>query len=240
MSISFSQHEPTKRSVSAEIKRSKPEISQRSYDDEDEDDTEEVSFWSDQNAGPVDLNSIPPLNLKWEHSDAGKGTDSDAQGEAPGAGIEAASRREGDDDEEHFLSDWSRSPSPSAHPPIPTSKKDKLDWDPAQEMDVEAEEGEFAEFLSQVKGKDLDIVREEIDAEIRQLNKEKRNAQRDSEGMDQQVVAQIMVRDHCAHQALSLKISSCFCGCLGYHTSRHRWKLRLNVLLWSNSGFAKA
>ena len=171
-------------------------------DDEDYDnDMEEVTLGNSQNAEPVDLdlNFIPPLDLKREHLDAKQDTEGDAQSEALEAAVEASSGREEDDDDEQLFSDWSRSPSPSAHPPIPTSRKDKLDWDPAQEMDVEAEEGEFAEFLSQVKGRDLDTVREEIDAEIMQLNKEKKNAQRDSEDMNQQTVAQIMVRDCRAH-----------------------------------------
>jgi DNA excision repair protein ERCC-5 len=158
-----------------------------------------VPLGDGQNAEPVGLNSIPPLDLRQGHSDAKKGTESDAQDEALETDIEAASGREGDEEGGQFLSDWSRSQSPTALPPIPTSKKDKLDWDAAQEMDVEAEEGEFAEFLSQVKGKDLDTVREEIDAEIRQLNKEKKNAQRDSEEMNQQTVAQIMVCDCRTH-----------------------------------------
>ena len=152
----------------------------------------------DRDTGSVDPNFIPPLNLKREHSDAKPCAESDSQGEAFEAGVGAASGGEEDGDEEQFLSDWSRTPSPFAHSPIPTSEKDKIDWDPAHEMDVEAEEGEFAEFLSQVKGKDLDTVREEIDAEIMQLNKEKKSAQRDSDEVNQQMVAQIMVGDSCA------------------------------------------
>jgi len=198
MSNFFSQHEPIEVSVSAGIKRPKSEVSQISHEDED-DDMVEVPLGDDQNAEPVDINFVPPLDLKRKHSEAELSAKSYVQSEAPEAGAGAASGREEDDDSEGILSDWSRSPSPSAGPPIPTSTKDKLDWDPAQEIDVEAEEGEFAEFLSQVKGKDLITVREEIDAEIRQLNKEKKNAQRDSEEMNQQMVAQIMVRGFCAY-----------------------------------------
>jgi hypothetical protein len=191
MSIFISQHEQIERSVSAGIKRPKSEISPISHEDDDNN-MEEVSLGDSQNPEPVDLDFIPPLNLKWERLDAKQDTESDTKSEA-------VSGREGDDGDEHLISDWSRSPSPSARPPIPTSGKDRIDWDPAQEMDVEAEAGEFAEFLSQVKGKDLDTVREEIDAEIMQLNSEKKNAQRDSEEMNQQTVAQIMVRNCCAH-----------------------------------------
>jgi hypothetical protein len=198
MSIFISQHEQIERSVSAGIKRPKSEMSQISHDDGD-DDMEEVSLGDGQNAEPVDLDFIPPLDLRQEHLDVKQDTEGDTKNEALEVDVEAASSREEDDDEEQLISDWSRSPSPSARPSIPTSRKDKLDWDPVQEMDVEAEEGEFAEFLSQVKGKDLDTVREEIDAEIMQLNKEKKNAQRDSEEMNQQMVAQIMVRDRSVH-----------------------------------------
>lgn len=216
------------RPVSAGIKRPKSKIPQVPHEEDDGDDMEEVSLGDDQNGQPVDLNFIPPLHLKPEHSSAKQGTESDTQSEAL---VEGASGKEEDDDEGQLLSDWSRSPSPSARPPMPTPRKDKLDWDPVQEMDVEAEEGEFAEFLSQVKGKDLTTVREEIDAEIRQLNKEKKNAQRDSEEMNQQMVAQIMVRDFCTREETSLTAFSCYCAYLGYRTSRRQWKRRLSVQL---------
>ncbi|OSD06610.1 PIN domain-like protein [Trametes coccinea BRFM310] len=67
------------------------------------------------------------------------------------------------------------------------------DWDAAQELDPHAEEGEFARFLSQMKGKDIDAVRREIDEEIRELNKQKKNAMRDSEDITQQMISQIMI-----------------------------------------------
>jgi DNA excision repair protein ERCC-5 len=66
-------------------------------------------------------------------------------------------------------------------------------WDPAQEMDLEAEEGEFARFVSHVKGKNIEDVRREIDDEIKTLNQQKRAAMRDSEEITQQMIAQIMV-----------------------------------------------
>ena len=89
----------------------------------------------------------------------------------------------------------SRTPSPShdaqdlrlPSPPIAE------DWDAAEEMDVQAEEGEFARFISQVKGKDLSSVRKEIDDEIKALNEQKKVAMRDSEDITQQMVSQIMV-----------------------------------------------
>ena len=89
----------------------------------------------------------------------------------------------------------SRTPSPSheaqdLRPPSPPIAED---WDAAEEMDVQAEEGEFARFISQVKGKDLSSVRKEIDDEIKALNEQKKAAMRDSEDITQQMVSQIMV-----------------------------------------------
>jgi DNA excision repair protein ERCC-5 len=106
--------------------------------------------------------------------------------------------------EEHVISDWSRSPSPVADSLLATettaSKATTIEdsWDAAQEMDPHAEEGEFARFLSQVKGKDLDVVRHEIDEEIKTLNQQKKAAMRDSEDITQQMIAQIMVRSYYA------------------------------------------
>jgi DNA excision repair protein ERCC-5 len=105
-------------------------------------------------------------------------------------------------EEEHVISDWSRSPSPVADSlfatETPASKATTVEtsWDAAQEMDPHAEEGEFARFLSQVKGKDIDDVRREIDEEIKTLNQQKKAAMRDSEDITQQMIAQIMVRSY--------------------------------------------
>lgn len=97
---------------------------------------------------------------------------------------------------EEALFIWSRSPSPSgtyeigiARAPSPAG-----DWDAADEMDVHAEEGDFANFMAQVKGQDLDNVRREIDDEIRVLNHQRKAALRNSEDITQQMVSQIMVR----------------------------------------------
>lgn len=68
------------------------------------------------------------------------------------------------------------------------------DWDAAQEMDPQAEEGEYVRFMSQVRGKDLETVRREIDDEIRSLNQQRKVAMRDSEDITQQMISQIMVR----------------------------------------------
>ena len=89
----------------------------------------------------------------------------------------------------------SRTPSPSnevqdLRPSLPPIAEG---WDAAEEMDVQAEEGEFARFISQVKGKDLGSVRKEIDDEIKALNEQRKAAMRDSEDITQQMVSQIMV-----------------------------------------------
>ncbi|KAF7336705.1 PIN domain-like protein [Mycena venus] len=104
------------------------------------------------------------------------------------------SRTNLEEDDEH-LSGWSRSPSPvvgidqpqpRAPSPVPET------WDAAQEMDPAAEESEFVQFMSQVKGKDLDEVQQEIDDEIKVLNAQKKAAMRDSEDINQQMINQIM------------------------------------------------
>jgi len=93
--------------------------------------------------------------------------------------------------------EWSRSPSPVlGTTPEGTDQRTPAateTWDAAEEMDPHAEEGEFARFISQVKGKDLDAVRHEIDEEIRTLNQQKKAAMRDSEDITQQMISQIMV-----------------------------------------------
>jgi DNA excision repair protein ERCC-5 len=120
-------------------------------------------------------------------------------------------------EEEHVISDWSRSPSPVADSLFATetaaSKATTVEdsWDAAQEMDPHAEEGEFARFLSQVKGKDLDDVRREIDEEIKTLNQQKKAAMRDSEDITQQMIAQIMVR---SYDSVSFILSNTHC-CTG-------------------------
>ncbi|KAF8638337.1 hypothetical protein AX17_002357 [Amanita inopinata Kibby_2008] len=89
---------------------------------------------------------------------------------------------------------WSRSPSPAERTSDSAAPGLAMDdnWDAAQEMDPHAEEGEFAKFLSQVRGRDLDQVRREIHDEIESLNQQRKVAMRDSEDVTQQMVAQIM------------------------------------------------
>ncbi|KAL1696908.1 hypothetical protein GGG16DRAFT_120544 [Schizophyllum commune] len=82
-----------------------------------------------------------------------------------------------------------RLPSPS--PEQPDQPHD--DFDAAHEMDATVEEGEFARFLSQVKGRDLASVRSEIDDEITSLRQQRTAAMRAAEDVTQQMVAQIMI-----------------------------------------------
>ncbi|RDB26417.1 DNA repair protein rad13 [Hypsizygus marmoreus] len=99
------------------------------------------------------------------------------------------------EEEEQFIS-WSRSPSPSNElpgeiaTPLPPPAIDE--WDAAEEMDPQAEEGEYARFISQVKGKKIEDVRREIDDEIESLNQQRKAAMRDSEDVTQQMITQIM------------------------------------------------
>ncbi|XP_006459094.1 hypothetical protein AGABI2DRAFT_217997 [Agaricus bisporus var. bisporus H97] len=65
-------------------------------------------------------------------------------------------------------------------------------WDAAHEIDPNAEEGEYARFLSQVKGRNLNDVQKEIDDEIKILNDQRKAAMRDSEDITQQMISQIM------------------------------------------------
>ncbi len=99
--------------------------------------------------------------------------------------------------EEHDNDDpihWSRSPSPTGEVNGGASNQVvEQSWDAAEEMDPHAEESEFARFMSQVKGRDLEDVRREIDDEIETLNQQRKAAMRNAEDITQQMVAQIMV-----------------------------------------------
>ena len=137
------------------------------------------------------------------------------------------------------ISDWSRSPSPQPRSPAgeavsstPALTLDRSrglldaddsfdqglpgghdqehdDFDAAHEMDPDAEAGEFARWISQVKGRDLDDVRKEIEQEINGLRKEQRAAMRDSEDITGQMIAQIMVSLRNPSCCLSLSFWNC-------------------------------
>ncbi|KAI5122769.1 hypothetical protein M0805_009851 [Coniferiporia weirii] len=83
-------------------------------------------------------------------------------------------------------------PGSSGSKPDANTAPGDEDFDAANEMDVHEEAGEFARFAAQVKGKDLDSVRHEIDEEIRQLHQQRKVAMRDSEDVTQAMIAQIM------------------------------------------------
>ncbi|KAI6108074.1 PIN domain-like protein [Pisolithus sp. B1] len=100
------------------------------------------------------------------------------------------------EDDNDSIIEWSRSPSPAGAGVLPTLHPEATmveDWDAAQEMDPQAEEGEFARFVSQVKGRDIEVVRHEIDEEIRILNQQRKAALRDSDDITQQMISQIML-----------------------------------------------
>jgi DNA excision repair protein ERCC-5 len=102
-------------------------------------------------------------------------------------------------DSDHSAIEWSRSPSPVGGlstndvSAVERQTEKEESWDAAQEMDPHQEAGEFARFISQMKGKDLDTVKGEIDEEIRELNRQKKAAIRDSEDITQHMISQIMV-----------------------------------------------
>lgn len=88
----------------------------------------------------------------------------------------------------------------SSSSPVPSTSKLQENvlsveevFDAAEEMDIVAEEGDFAELVSQMKNQDLQTAQREIDEEIKQLNKQRKAAIRDSEDVTQHMISQIMV-----------------------------------------------
>lgn len=124
------------------------------------------------------------------------------------------------------------------HDEDPTTAVDvEEDWDAAQEMDPHAEEDEFARFVSEVKGRDLETVREEVDREINSLNQERKIAMRDSEDITQQMIAQIMVPTNLSGYLMLPELTTIYPTrrCSGFSVSRTlllQWKPRHNVLSW--------
>lgn len=106
------------------------------------------------------------------------------------------------------------------------------DWDAAQEMDPEGEEGEFASFMSQIKGRDINTVRDEIDEELKTLHKQKKAAMRDSEDITQQMISQIQVNSFLSsdvHHRSHTEICSSCSVYSEYHISLRPWRLKRNV-----------
>jgi DNA excision repair protein ERCC-5 len=89
-----------------------------------------------------------------------------------------------------------------------TEAADEEPWDAAHEIDPHAEEGEFARFLSQVKGRNLNDVQKEIDDEIKVLNDQRKAAMRDSEDITQQMISQIMASSRYINRGNSYLIKS--------------------------------
>lgn len=115
----------------------------------------------------------------------------------------ADQRSEATEDEEDSCSiAWSRSPSSAAlsRPPLQTeqsgeaipSEVEDEEADMARE-DMVAEEDDYARFMAQIKNRDLNEVRTEIDDEIRVLNSQNKVAMRDSDEITQAMIAQIQV-----------------------------------------------
>jgi DNA excision repair protein ERCC-5 len=109
-----------------------------------------------------------------------------------------------DDDEDVDRLEWSRSPSPVRKPRPPLAPEISADSIPSEvdneveedegEMareDMVAEEDDYARFMAQIKNRDLNEVRTEIDDEIRVLNSAKKVAMRDSDEITQGMIAQI-------------------------------------------------
>jgi len=139
--------------------------------------------------------------------------------------------------DDEVLTDWSRSPSPdfgvTSQAPEQSQKPIAADdtWDAAQEMDIHAEEGEFARFLSHVRGQDLDAVRREIDEEIKTLNQQRKAAMRDSEDVTQHMISQIMVSFDIHLKQLPNPAHSRSCSVfLAFRTLRRLWRLKPSVL----------
>ncbi|KAF8843762.1 PIN domain-like protein [Paxillus ammoniavirescens] len=179
-------------------------------DDEESDDMEEVAMVSSTLASPVNISpavplSPPPLMNGTIRVDAPRKSSVHVSfdlppSSSPSPTVSPSKVRVTEEDSGDSAIEWSRSPSPigglfkEADVPVDQRQAEKEEgWDAAQEMDPHKEAGEFAQFLSQVKGKDLDTVRNEIDDEIRELNRQKKAAMRDSEDITQHMISQIML-----------------------------------------------
>jgi len=105
-----------------------------------------------------------------------------------------------DEDGDSRSIEWSKSPSPRPSRPslqanrsissMPSEAVDEEDVDMNRD-DMDAEEDDYARFMAQIKNRDLNEVRTEIDDEIRILNQQNKVAMRDSEEITQVMVAQI-------------------------------------------------
>ena len=136
-----------------------------------------------------------------------------------------ASDGDGDYEDDSRSIEWSRSPSPpparSHHSATPSSAPQRPplqpnqsvqsvdstgsavapDFDEGEDVDMNAndmveEQDDYARFLANIKNRDLNEVRGEIDDEIRILNGQNKVAMRDSDEITLAMVAQIQVSTH--------------------------------------------
>ena len=96
--------------------------------------------------------------------------------------------------------DWSKSPSPRPNSRSALQPEESTESVPMEIEDDEAttaredmvaEEDDYARFMAQIKNRDLNEVRTEIDDEIRVLNAQNKVAMRDSDEITQSMIAQI-------------------------------------------------
>lgn len=197
----------------------KVKSSPQSQSDEDED-MEEVEVFA---AHPSVPSRVPQSPVQFESAQSFQLPPASVPAVVEALPLKRGEENAGEDEEGVPISDWPRSPSPQPRPPgdeagpsIPRVTLDRsrglLDpddsfnqgpsgeqdqeqeaFDAAHEMDPDAEAGEFARWMSQVKGRNLDDVRKEIEQEINGLRKEQKAAMRDSEDITGQMIAQIMV-----------------------------------------------
>lgn len=116
--------------------------------------------------------------------------------------VEDDEEDEGDNDDSRSI-EWSKSPSPGASrapsrpalTPAQSGETIPLDVDTEDvdmnKDDMAAEEDDYARFLAQIKNRDLNEVRTEIDDEIRVLNNQNKVAMRDSDEITQAMINQI-------------------------------------------------
>jgi hypothetical protein len=105
------------------------------------------------------------------------------------------------EEEEDEEVDWSPSPPPMRvyHAESDVEAESDVDADEHSDdegqVDTGAEQDNYAKFLAQVKGKDLQQVQDELSSELKNLNKQRKKQQGEGdENITQQMVAQIQVR----------------------------------------------
>jgi len=198
------------------------------------------SFFDSTNDGPQDgaLTHIPDNDSDEEMEEIGDPLPVPQDTTSTPSPIAAIQDDVQSDHDEAPLFDLSRSPSPLRLPgdeaPRPPTPPPEEHWDATQEIDIQAEEGEFAKFVSQVKGRNLDEVRQEIDDEIRVLHQQRKAAMRDSDDITHQMTTQIMVSFVCFIDIFSVVVHSSHSRrlCFAFSVSRTSlllWKPKHNV-----------